>query len=155
MATRKHPRSPAPPHAVARPAPRDRVRLCRAKGGQHGTWSPRPRHPARVARMDSEVLLLDALSRHEYEVRRYRTRGDARAEQGNPRSSTEYHVLASRASKEMAAVEARLRELLGPDGGPGLPLAGVLKLAATQARALASVDDAASFEDACFYRRHP
>jgi hypothetical protein len=100
-------------------------------------------------------MLIEALELHEYNVRKYRTRVDSRAEQGNLRSSTEYHALASDESKRVRDLMGQLGDMLGPDGGPGLPIAGVLRLAAKQAEFLASVEDIDSFEAACFFRRHP
>jgi hypothetical protein len=104
---------------------------------------------------DTAAQLLEALATHEYFIRKYRTRGDARADQGNHRSSTEYHLLASQESAKRTHIVAQLVALLGPDGGPNLPVAGVLAAATRQAAALAAVDDQSSFEDACFLRRHP
>ena len=101
------------------------------------------------------VALIEALEMREYNERKYRTRGDARAEEGNHRSSTEYHLLASQESKRARELMSQLAETLGPDGGPGWPIAGVLRLARQQAKFLASVDDIDSFEAACFFRRHP
>lgn len=99
------------------------------------------------------VELFDA----EYEVRRYRAKGDAAYEDGRSRSSTEFHGLASQAARKAATAIAQLTVVLGPDGGPGVPVAGVLALAREQAAALAKVGagEAGSFEDACFYMRHP
>lgn len=99
--------------------------------------------------------LLDALAMHEHDVRKYRTRGDARAEHGNHRSATEYHILASQSSRLARNICSQLTEILGPDGGPGLPVAAVLQLAAKHSPILATVADQGSFEDACFYMRHP
>src|SRR5262249_8887511 len=88
-------------------------------------------------------------------VRKYRTRGDSSAEWGMGRSSTEYHGIASKESQFAQDLMNQLANILGPDGGPGLPIAGVLRLASKQAEFLASIDDVDSFEAACFFKRHP
>lgn len=105
---------------------------------------------------DGDVAaLLDSLALCEHAVRRYRTRGDASYEDGRHRAATEYHILASQENARIQELAARLTELLGPDGGPGLPVADVLRQAAAQASMLARIQDVDSFEDACFFRRHP
>lgn len=104
---------------------------------------------------DETAALLEELSTAEYSIRKYRTRGDARAKQGNHRSAMEYHALAAKELARARESESRLLALHGPDGGPGVVLTGVLELAKRQVRLLHGVDDPESFEDACFHRRHP
>ena len=99
--------------------------------------------------------LLDALLIAEYSIRKYRTRGDAKAECGNHRAATEYHALAATEVTRAREILAKLNFLHGTDGGPGVVLVGVLELARIQKAFLKSVQDSPSFEDACFYRRHP
>ncbi|MBI4860710.1 MAG: hypothetical protein HY815_10685 [Candidatus Riflebacteria bacterium] len=99
--------------------------------------------------------LVEALFTAEFWLRKYRTRGDARAEQGAGRSSSEYHSMARDQQATIDSLIAELGALLGPDGGPGLPLSRPLEEAGRQAALLRSVDDLLSFEDACFHARHP
>ena len=105
--------------------------------------------------LNQTETLLDALFLAEYSIRKYRTRADAKAECANHRAATEYHALAAAEVTRAREIIAKLNLLHGPDGGPGVILVGVLELARLQNATLKSVQDSPSFEDACFYRRHP
>jgi len=99
--------------------------------------------------------LLVALSNAEFWVRKYRIRAEVQAKTCPGRSSPDYDRMAVQEDSRVAVIRTRLEILLGPEASSSLPLFCPLEEARRRAVLFRDIDDPVSFDEACFFARHP